>query len=81
MNHKKVFFEPVKSNQISEVGYVAEDLTLYIKFRNNKMYSYAPVSPEDYKSFKESESIGSYFHTNFKMNSKLKINNEYKQEK
>jgi hypothetical protein len=78
MNHKKVFFEPVKSSTIAEIGHVKEDLTLYVKFKNNELFSYAPVSTEDYKSFKESDSIGSYFHKNLKTNSTLKINNESK---
>lgn len=80
MEHKKVIFVPVKSSQISEIGYVKEDLTLYVKFRNNKLYSYAPVTPEQYDDFKNSDSIGSYFHTNLKMNSTLKINNESNKE-
>ena len=75
-NQKTVKFEDVKSSQISQVGYVAEDRTMYIKFRNNKLYSYHPVTQEQYDEFKKSDSIGSYFHNNFKMNSELKIDKQ-----
>ncbi|MEX0313432.1 MAG: KTSC domain-containing protein [Allomuricauda sp.] len=47
--------------------------TLYIRFRNNKLYSYSPVAKEKWEEFKKAESIGKYFHANFKMNSELKI--------
>lgn len=73
MKHLKVVFESVKSSQIREVGHDKENETLYVRFRNGKMYSYALVSAETYKEFKSAESIGSYFHKNFKMNSELMI--------
>ncbi len=68
---KNVKFQPVKSSQIKEIGHVQD--TLFIRFRNNKLYSYAPVTAEKFEEFKSAESIGSYFHKNFKMNFKLKI--------
>ena len=70
---KRVVFEPVKSSQIKKVGYVAEDRTLYVEFNNKRLYSYSPVTQEQYNEFKNSESIGKYFHKNLKMNSTLKI--------
>jgi len=37
------------------------------------VYSYSPVSQEQYDEFKDAKSAGSHFHKNFKMNSKLII--------
>ena len=66
-----VKFEPVKSSQLKEVGH--KDDVLYIRFKNKKLYSYAPVTAEKFLEFKSAESVGSYFHKNFKMNSELII--------
>lgn len=67
-------FETVKSSQIKEIGHLGE--TLYIRFRNGKLYSYSPVTKEKFDEFKKAESVGSYFHKHFKMNSKLRIQKE-----
>lgn len=69
-----VEFTPVKSSQIKEVGHKQE--TLYIRFRNNKLYSYLPVTKAKFEEFKKADSIGAYFHKEFKMNSKLLIKQE-----
>lgn len=69
----KLIFKPVRSSQLKEVAHHGD--TLYVRFRNGKVYSYSPVSAEKHDEFMSSESLGSYFHKNFKMNSTLKINN------
>jgi len=70
----KLFFEPVKSSQLKARAYDAPTSTLYIKFRSyGKVYSYSPVSQEQYDEFRDAKSAGSHFHKNFKMNSKLII--------
>ena len=72
----KLFFESVRSSQLKEVAH--NDNVLYIKFKSGKTFSYSPVTKEKFEEFKAAESIGSYFHTNFKMNSNLRIINESK---
>lgn len=69
MSKNDVIFEPVKSSQLKEIGH--RDDVLYVRFKNNKMYTYSPVSVEKFEEFKAAESIGTYFHINFKMNSEL----------
>jgi hypothetical protein len=59
-------WEHVKSTQIKQLGFDAKNKTLYIRFRNKKMYSYNPVNQEEYDEFKNSESIGKYFYKNIK---------------
>ena len=55
-------FEQVKSSQIKELAYDPDKETLYIRFRNKKLYEYNPISKEEYLDFKESESLGKHFH-------------------
>lgn len=71
VNQVKLSFEPVKSSQLKAIAHHGD--TLYVRFKQGKIYSYSPVSPEQFQEFKSSESLGSYFHTNFKMNSELSI--------
>jgi hypothetical protein len=77
MSKTKLFFESVRSSQLKEIAH--NDNVLYVKFKSGKTYSYSPVTKEKYEEFKDAESVGKYFHTNFKMNSELKIQNETKQ--
>jgi hypothetical protein len=76
MNKTKLFWETVRSSQLKEIAH--NDNVLYIKFKSGKTYSYSPVTKEKYEEFKNAESAGKYFHTNFKMNSELIIKNETK---
>lgn len=73
MPHNKVVFKKVASSQIKEIGYVEQEETLYIKFRNRKLYSYWPVSKEQYAEFENSNSKGSFFHKKIKQNSSFVI--------
>ena len=66
-----LYFEPVLSSQIREIAFAEE--TIYVKFKQGKVYSYEPCSKEMYDEFKNAESVGGYFHKNLKTNSKLKI--------
>jgi len=61
-----VKFESVKSSQIKEIGHDLEKQTLYIRFRSKKMFEYYPVTEEEYQEFKNSDSLGKYFHKNLK---------------
>lgn len=71
---KKIDFTPVKSSQIKGIHH--ENGTLYIKFKNGKIYSYSPVNKDGFEEFKNSDSLGKYFHSHIKMNSELKIQHE-----
>jgi len=69
-----VSMTPVNSSQIKEIGHQQD--TLYIRFKNKKLYSYKPVSADKFQEFKNSDSKGKFFHKEFKMNSKLIIQQE-----
>lgn len=57
----------VKSSQIKEVGYM-EPNTLFIKFNNDKVYSYVPVTQIAFTALVTAESVGKYFNVNIKDN-------------
>lgn len=52
----------VESSNIDSVGYDKEDLTLYIKFKNNTTYTYSKVPEKIYGSLMEAESVGKYLN-------------------
>ena len=58
---------PVKSSQISYIGFDDENNKLYVTFnRTNKTYEYSEVTYKVWKELKESTSVGSYFSKNIK---------------
>lgn len=57
---------PVSSSNIDEIGYDATTSTLYIKFKNNRLYSYDNVPESVYDNLKSASSVGSYFHQNIR---------------
>ena len=58
---------PVKSSQISYIGFDDEENKLYVTFtKTNKTYEYKEVPYSVWKALKESTSIGSYFSANIK---------------
>lgn len=67
----KLEFTPVKSSQLKGIAHDNE--TLHVLFKSKKIYSYHPVTKEQYDKFYASDSLGSYFHKNFKMNPELRI--------
>lgn len=71
---QEVKFIPVKSSQIKAIGHVQE--TLYVKFNKGQIYSYTPVTREQFEEFKNAKSAGKYFHKNLKQNPELKIQHE-----
>lgn len=52
---------PVSSSRMSKVGW--EDDTMYIQFKNGKIYAYYNVSESEYNDFINSPSLGSALHT------------------
>lgn len=54
--------KPVKSSNISAIGYDAETKTLTVQFSSGGKHSYAGVPPETHQAMMSAESIGKYFH-------------------
>jgi hypothetical protein len=57
---------PVKSSNISALGYDAEKKELHVQFTNGTSYSYAGVPEHEYKSLASADSVGKRFHTHVK---------------
>lgn len=60
---------PIKSSNISAVGYDPESRTLGVQFKTGAEHHYADVPPERYAAMTASDpkhSVGSYFHTHIK---------------
>ena len=53
--------KPVKSSNISAVGYNAVKKELHIAFTSGKTYAYHGVTPDQHGEFLHADSIGSYF--------------------
>lgn len=51
---------PVVSSNVAEIGH--EGTTMRIMFKGGALYDYSPVSAEEFKDFKESESQGRHLH-------------------
>ena len=65
--------QQVDSSNIHSIGYDEDTQTLHIRFKTgSKTYVYEDVPSTEYNSLLESDSIGSYFHTNIKNNYKVK---------
>ena len=60
--------EDVESSNIDGVGYDKDNLTLVVKFKSGKAYSYIGVSPTIYKRLITAKSIGSEFVKTIKGN-------------
>ena len=52
---------PVKSSNISELGYDPVSGELRVKFATGGLYSYAGVDQKTYDAFRQAPSIGAYF--------------------
>jgi len=62
-----LYFRPVTSSQIKEVAYDQKSETLYIRFKkNDKTYSYTPISKKTHQEMMKSDSVGKYFHKHIK---------------
>ena len=57
---------PVKSSNISSVGYDFEAQKLQVEFKNGGVFNYHDVPISAYTALMESPSIGKYFHDNIK---------------
>lgn len=69
-------WKAVNSSQITHIAHNNWQQTLYIMFKNGKVYSYSPVSKDIFTEMLNSESVGGYFHKHIKTNSQLKPTQE-----
>lgn len=70
MNSPIVLHE-VKSSQIKAIGYDKDIKTMFIQFKKGNVYKYEYVTKEEYLLFKNSVSIGKFFHKNIVGNKDL----------
>jgi hypothetical protein len=50
------------SSSIAAFAYEAEDLTLYVRFKNGRTYRYAGVPSSVYSAFSRADSKGAFFN-------------------
>jgi hypothetical protein len=53
---------PVKSSNISSIGYDPVTCTLQVEFRNGGLFNYDGVTPDQHAEMMKADSIGRYFH-------------------
>jgi hypothetical protein len=58
-----VVLEPVSSSAVAELGYLAEQRTLLVRFVGNEsVYAYFGVSAQRYRALRSAASIGRYLN-------------------
>lgn len=58
--------KPVKSSQLSSIGYDPEKLVLEVEFSTGAVYQYFQVKPEHHQALLAADSIGSHFGQNIR---------------
>lgn len=66
-----VKLNPVKSSNLTAVGYNAEEKTLVVLFHSGQTYGYSPVSLDTYNELLTAESVGKYLNQNIKFNPEI----------
>lgn len=56
----------VISSNIESIGYEEKDETVYVRFLNGSLYIYKGVPLHEYENLRDSPSLGSYLHRNYK---------------
>lgn len=56
----------VKSSQLEAVSFVNDEEAIYIKFKNRDVWKYSPFTFSEFGEFINSDSVGSYFHSEIK---------------
>lgn len=68
--HPEIALNPVSSSQIHAIGHDAATNTLAIQFKSKdgagSIYHYANFTPDDFKQFSSSESVGAHFGKHIK---------------
>lgn len=62
----KIDMQPVKSSNISKLGYDAESKTLAVEFAGGSLYHYDGVSKKEFDEMMAAKSIGGYHHKNIR---------------
>lgn len=65
---------PVKSSNISAIGYDPKERVLEVEFLNGGVYRHAEVPQEVYDSLMAADSKGSHYHANVKRFKATKVN-------
>lgn len=69
-------FEPIKSTNLLEASFNANEKKMLVRFRGGGLYEY-DVTPEEYaefaKTFQTEESSGKHFHKNFRTRAFRKV--------
>lgn len=61
-----VEMKPVKSSNISAIGFDAENKALHVSFRNGTSYIYHDVDAEKHAALMKADSVGSHFHAHIR---------------
>lgn len=68
-NDTDIEMQGVDSTCFSEIGYDADQELLLVRFRDSgSLYSYEPISQEEYDSFIGANSLGKYYNSYIKGN-------------
>ncbi|WP_341893755.1 KTSC domain-containing protein [Ferrovibrio terrae] len=65
----KLVMNPVKSSNLSAVGYDPESKTMRVEFNGGARHDYSGITPEQFTDFMSAESKGKHFHKNFRSRS------------
>jgi hypothetical protein len=56
----------VSSSNIESIGYEEQDETVHVRFLNGSLYIYKGVPLHEFENLRDSPSLGSYLHRNYK---------------
>jgi len=65
--------KPVKSSNITSVGYDADKLILEVEFNSGKIYQYSPITNEGYIEMLKADSVGKFFLQHIRGNNTLTV--------
>ena len=57
---------PVKSSNVTSVGYEPRTKTMAVEFKDGSVYHYHDVEPDTHQGLISAKSIGKYVHANVK---------------
>lgn len=57
---------PVSSSNIESIGYDPQNQQVYVSFLNASLYVYKGVPLHEFENLRDSPSLGSYLHRNYK---------------
>ena len=57
---------PISSSNIESIGYDETNGIVHVKFLNGSLYVYKDVPLHEFENLRDSPSLGSYLHRNYK---------------